>query len=72
MVAADHDGGVHPVGVPSCGTGPAGRMRFVAAELNDLWGELRGGRRRPARQRRDTAVHTIEPVGEPPVTEKGV
>jgi len=41
-VATNHDGGVHPVDVPSCGTGPAGRIRFVAAELNDLWGELRG------------------------------
>lgn len=66
-MATNHDGGVHPVGVPSCGTGPAGRLRFVAAELNDLWGELRGGRR----QRRDAAVHDIEPVGEPPATEKG-
>jgi len=71
VVATNHDGGVHPVDVPSCGTGPAGRIRFVAAELNDLWGELRGGRRRPARQRRDAAVNDIEPVGRPPATEKG-
>ncbi len=70
-MAANLDGGVHPVGVPSCGTGPVGRMRFVAAELTDLWGELRGGRRRPARQRRDAAVHTIKPDGQPPATEKG-
>jgi|APThiThiocy_cv2_1041547.scaffolds.fasta_scaffold01919_23 hypothetical protein len=29
--------------VPGCGTGPAGRLRFVAGELAELW------RRRPRR-----------------------
>ena len=32
----------HPDGVPSCDTGPAGRVAFVARELADLWRELRG------------------------------
>jgi hypothetical protein len=31
-----------PDGVPGCGTGPAGRIAFVARELADLWRELRG------------------------------
>ncbi len=65
-MTSDGDGAVPLVGVPSWGTGPAGRMRFVAAELNDLWRELRGGG-----SRRDAVVHTLEPVGQPPATEKG-
>lgn len=28
-------------GVPECGTGPTGRLRFVASELRDVWRELR-------------------------------
>jgi hypothetical protein len=27
-------------GVPECGTGPAGRLRFVVSELRDVWREL--------------------------------
>lgn len=36
--------------VPSCSTGPTGRLRFVGRELADLWRELRGrdGSRRDA------------------------
>ncbi|MGN6689100.1 MAG: hypothetical protein ACTHK1_16395 [Actinomycetales bacterium] len=40
----------HPNGVPSCDTGPAGQVAFVARELADLWRELRGsttGKARP-------------------------
>jgi hypothetical protein len=29
-------------GIPGCGTGPAGRLRFVAAELANLLRRLRG------------------------------
>jgi hypothetical protein len=29
-------------GVPGCGTGPAGRIVFVARELASLWRELTG------------------------------
>ena len=32
----------HPNGVPSCDTGPVGRVAFVTRELADLWRELRG------------------------------
>jgi hypothetical protein len=31
-----------PDGVPDCGTGPAGRIAFVARELASLWRELTG------------------------------
>jgi len=34
-------------GIPSCDTGPVGRLRFVAVELRDLWGR-RGRKDRPA------------------------
>jgi len=27
-------------GVPECGTGPVGRLRFVVSELRDVWREL--------------------------------
>jgi hypothetical protein len=33
---------VTPGGVPGCGTGPAGRIVFVARELASLWRELTG------------------------------
>jgi hypothetical protein len=33
---------VTPGGVPDCGTGPAGRIAFVARELASLWRELTG------------------------------
>ncbi len=42
--------GEQPV-VPSCGTPVRGRLRFVVAELGSVWRELRGHRRRPARNR---------------------
>ena len=32
----------HPNGVPSCDTGPVGRVAFVAHALADLWRKLRG------------------------------
>jgi len=37
------DEGECPVssGVPECGTGPLGRLRFVGSELRDVWRELR-------------------------------
>jgi len=34
-------------GIPSCGTGPVGQLRFVTAELRDLW-TGRGGKDKPA------------------------
>lgn len=40
MPATDDDCPVGP-GVPQCGTGPAGRARFVGSELRDVWRELR-------------------------------
>ncbi len=35
------DAGPTDGSVPGCGTGPAGRARFVLAELADLWREFR-------------------------------
>ena len=36
-------------GVPACGTGPLGRVRFVGSELRDVWRELRERVRRAPR-----------------------
>jgi hypothetical protein len=36
-------------GVPECGTGPAGRLRFVVSELRDVWRELRAHAHRESR-----------------------
>jgi hypothetical protein len=39
MPATD-DGRPVGSGVPECGTGPVGRLRFVVSELRDVWREL--------------------------------
>jgi len=46
-------------GVPECGTGPLGRVRFVGSELRDVWRELREHVHRASRSR------TAPDVGQP-------
>jgi hypothetical protein len=46
-------------GVPECGTGPLGRVRFVGSELRDVWRELRERVHRAPRSR------TAPDVGQP-------
>ena len=46
-------------GVPECGTGPVGRLRFVVSELRDVWRELRAHMHHQSRDvdRSETGKH---------------
>ena len=46
-------------GVPECGTGPLGRVRFVGWELRDVWRELREHLHRAAPSR--TSPDVVQP-----------
>ena len=46
-------------GVPECGTGPLGRVRFVGSELRDVWRELRDHLHRAPRSR--TSPDAVQP-----------
>jgi hypothetical protein len=47
-------------GVPECGTGPAGRLRFVVSELRDVWRELHAHAHRESRSG-ETTPHNDGP-----------
>ena len=46
-------------GVPECGTGPLGRLRYVGSGLRDVWRELREHLNRAPRSR--TATDVVQP-----------
>ena len=46
-------------GVPECGTGPLGRLRYVGSELRDVWRERREHLHRAPRSR--TATDVVQP-----------
>jgi hypothetical protein len=58
MPATDDGCPVGP-GVPQCGTGPVGRVRFVGSELRDVWRELRAHMHHQSRDvdRSETGKH---------------
>jgi len=47
-------------GVPECGTGLTGRVRFVVSELRDVWRELRA-HVHPGPRSAETATHDDGP-----------